>query len=166
MPTCQRHEDLSGRPCGPSSQRRRPAAPVPAEQGHRSVDPRSAQPAHLADLLPQHGAVERRPFDLSVFEQGSYWITPDQVRVPLRKMSREVLRGVVDFLSCHASHFYVQMLRRAVLKCVLVGESGDLHAKGDAACDLRLLLEMAPDAWLESTPLVRSLRRRVAEAES
>ena len=71
---------------------------------------------------------------------------------------------MVGYLREHASHFYVENLRRAVVRWLLDRSDADRErvdpeeTAGDGP-DLPPIVLLSATSWLESTPLMRGLRR-------
>jgi len=99
-------------------------------------------------VLP--GTLDRR-----VLSQAHYWITADGQILELIRMSRDHLCNVLEMLSGVAV-----LLHIGAMLDVLLGDPGDLAAE---VVTYQLtgssLASVSPQAWLESTALVRSLQR-------
>ncbi|WP_160010049.1 hypothetical protein [Nocardioides sp. AX2bis] len=101
--------------------------------------------------------------DLRVFDQDQWWV--DRTGTPhlLQDMSVEYLGNVIEFLLEHRDGFYADTIRRWFVQSLgdqlLFDEpGGELLAAVAGGPDWD---EVAPEEWLESTPLMRKLRRSV-----
>lgn len=103
--------------------------------------------------------------DLRVFDQDVYWV--DRFGAPhlLEEMDEAYRRNVIGHLTAHVEGFYAGTLRRATFQMLgdaLLGRvSGEVVA---GALGAPTLTELTPVEWLESTPLMRRLRRLTPEA--
>lgn len=128
-----------------------PVSPVPAD----------------ADLWPGElpftafGWVGEDHLDLRVFDQGTYWV--DRWCTPhlIADMPAAYISNVIGFLLENAEYFHMCTARRMLLQIYgdnLLGRpSGDVLS---AAAGVPLVSDLAPDEWLESTVLMRALRRQ------
>jgi hypothetical protein len=98
--------------------------------------------------------------DLRVFDQATWWVDIAQQPHRLEDMSDGYVANVIEFLVDDAEYFHGETLRREWLQMcgdLLLGRmSADLVARtvgAPSTCDL------TPMQWLESTPLMRALRR-------
>lgn len=101
--------------------------------------------------------------DVRVFDQGTYWV--DRVGVAHLiegGMSDEYIENVIEFLVEFREQYRADCVRRAFIQTVgdrlLFGEpGGELLA---ASLGGPAWSELTAAEWLESTPLMRALRRR------
>lgn len=102
--------------------------------------------------------------DLRVFDQARYWVDRYGNPHEISEMSLEYVENVIIMLSGRSAEFYsVSMLRSALQ---MLGDISLGRPNGDLlACEVGggELGELAPDVWLEATPLMRALRRRVCD---
>ncbi|MHA3838270.1 hypothetical protein ACXR8F_21360 [Terrabacter sp. AAH1] len=127
--------------------------------------PRSPVPSD-ADLWPgelpftawrQH---ECGTLDLRVFDQDVWWVNIAQQPHPLEGMSLEYISNVIGFLEAHVEYFYVLTVRREILQRYGDAMLGRVSAEAVAeAAGATSLCQLSPREWLESTPLMRRLRR-------
>ncbi len=96
------------------------------------------------------GTLDRR-----VLSQPHYWVTVDGQILELIQMTRDHLRNVLDMLEGMAV-----LLHIGAMVDVVVGDLDELAAE---VLTYQLtgssLAHVSPQAWLQSTALVRSLRR-------
>ena len=108
----------------------------------------------------QHGS---GVLDLRVFDQDIWWVDIKEVPHRLVEMSDEYLSNVIGFLLAYAEHFHADtVMRWRLQECgdnLLGRPSGEALARAAGVPDLA---ELAPEVWLESTPLMRALRRTLA----
>ncbi|WP_416957833.1 hypothetical protein ACNKF0_09555 [Nocardioides sp. T5] len=102
--------------------------------------------------------------DLRVFDQDLAWI--DRTGRPhlLAEMSEEYVSNVIAFLVELREQYFVDTQRRWFIQSL-----GDQLLFGEPGCDVIAVAaggptwgEMSAETWLEATPLMRALRRRVA----
>lgn len=94
--------------------------------------------------------------DTRVFAQGTWWVNRDGVAFRIdSEMSERYVRAVLAFLFEHAVVWHMHHLLQRV------GNLPD-RAHSVTATDLQAVTGSA-DAWLEGTPLVRALRRRLTQ---
>lgn len=120
------------------------------------------------------GQFEDGMIDLRVFDQepstaaecdGIYWVDRSGAPHLVSDMSEDYVRNVIAFLTEHCEVFYLESARRAILQSlcdqVLTGQpSGEvlLTLIGGATWS-----DLTPAHWLESTSIMRLLRRRLAQ---
>ena len=96
------------------------------------------------------GTLDRR-----VLDQAHYWVSSDGQVLELIQMTRDHLSNVLAMLQG-----IVVMLHLGAMVDVLFGEPAELAAE---LVTFQLtgssLASVSPQAWLESTPLVRSIQR-------
>jgi hypothetical protein len=112
------------------------------------------------------GQHEYGSLDLRVFDQDVWWVDIAQRPHRIGEMSAEYIRNVIEFLVADAKYFYYQTMRRE-----LAAVAGDL-VLGRVSAELVAmavggpsLTDFTPEEWLESTTLMRALRRRAAADE-
>lgn len=103
-------------------------------------------------------------FDLRVFDQDIYWV--DRTGAPhlLAEMDNEYVANVITFLTELQDTYFQSTQRRWFIQT-----AGDQLLYGDPGGDVLVAAaggaswgELSAEAWLEGTPLMRALRRRVA----
>ena len=101
--------------------------------------------------------------DLRVFDQDVFWV--DRLGAPhlLKDMSQEYISNVIAFLTDLRDQYFADTQRRSFLQSagdqILFDEpAGEVlaHALGAPTWEM-----LSAEEWLESTPLMRSLRRRL-----
>lgn len=106
--------------------------------------------------------------DLRVFDQDVWWV--DRLGHPheLTQMSGEYVTNLITFLTQNREDFFI-----AVQRCARIQAFGDLCLFGDPGGDaLAVELggptwdDLTAETWLESTPLMRALRRRARAVPS
>ncbi|GGB98976.1 hypothetical protein [Cellulomonas carbonis] len=109
-------------------------------------------------------ACEPGTLNLAVLDQAVVWVTAQAVPLRIAEMSTAHLRNVVAFLSARAEEFYTSAVLTSLWAVVLADASGDEVAGERLAWELtgRSIADLEPAAWLESTALVRALRRELA----
>lgn len=134
---------MSGQPREPS--------PVPAD--------RDLWPGELP--FTAWGQHEHGTLDLRVFDQDVWWVDIAQRPHRIVEMSADYIGNVIDFLVADADYFHCATMRRE-----LVSMAGDLLL-GRVPADLVAravggpsLTALTAEEWLESTTLMRALRRR------
>ena len=120
-----------------------------------------------ADLWPGElpftawGQHEYGTLDLRVFDQQRYWVDIHQVPHQLSEMEPEYVRNVITFLLENREYFHAATVRRMAIQTVgdllLDRPSAELVAEAVGA---PALIDLTPEEWLESTPLMRALRAR------
>lgn len=112
----------------------------------------------LADV-PEWAHVAPGTWDLRVLTQGTWWVDR-QARVwRLADMSTAHLQGVLDMLFSIATGLHLNAMVDVLLEGAL-----DLTSLGAEAIAREAgagITDVAPDAYLESTELVRAIRREL-----
>jgi hypothetical protein len=103
--------------------------------------------------------------DLRVFDQDVWWV--DRLGQPhlLVEMGEEYIGNVVVHLEENATYFYHGTIRRNFIQ--MLGDAYYGRVSGDVAAEASgapALSDVTPEAWLESTPLMRRLRSIAASA--
>ena len=140
-----------------------------SRRGPESVYPPSPVPSD-ARLWPcelpftAFGHLGDDKLDLRVFDQDVYWVDRLGVGHRLEVMSREYVQNVVTFLVDIREQYF-----RATQRPWFIQILGDQFLYGEPGADvLGLGLggpswgDLTAEEWLESTPLMRSLRRRLS----
>lgn len=106
--------------------------------------------------------------DLRVFDQDVWWVDRRGRPHLVAQMSGEYVANVISFLTQFREGYFVVCRRRAHIQAL-----GDLYLFGDPGGDALAAALGAPtwddltaETWLESTPLMRALRRRAHGAGS
>ena len=141
-----------------------------AEQSRQEYEP-SPVPADR-DLWPGElpftawGQYEHGSLDLRVFDQGVWWVDISQRPHRINEMSADYIRNVIRFLVADAKYFYDATMRRELASMagdLMLGRvSADLVARAAGGPSLT---DFAPEEWLETTTLMRALRRRATTVE-
>ena len=101
--------------------------------------------------------------DLRVFEQDIYWVDRSGRAHLVAEMSPVYVFNVVAFLERHVDGFHRDCVWRWALATLGDVMLGSVPA---AALELELgqpwIVDLSPEEWLEATPLMRALRRRLA----
>ncbi|NUR14913.1 hypothetical protein [Terrabacter sp. C0L_2] len=101
--------------------------------------------------------------DLRVFDQDQWWVDRNQTPHMLTDMSALYVERVIDMLESLAEYYYLMTVRRDLLQRIgdeMLGRlSTDNVAESAGATPLR---DLTPQAWLEGSPLMRALRRRLS----
>ncbi|MDT0165741.1 hypothetical protein Q9R32_09250 [Actinotalea sp. AC32] len=121
--------------------------------------------AHENSWLPEWAAAcEPGTLNLAVLDQASVWVTAQAVPLRIAEMSTVHLRNVVAFLSARAEEFYTSAVLASLWAVVVADASGEEVAGERLAWELtgHSIADLEPAAWLESTALVRALRRELA----
>lgn len=102
--------------------------------------------------------------DLRVFDQDVYWV--DRAGTPhlLAQMSRDYIENMITFLMKSRDQYFADSQRRAFIQTLgdqlLFDEpGGEVLA---AALGGPSWSQLTAEEWLENTPLMRALRRRLA----
>jgi hypothetical protein len=98
--------------------------------------------------------------DLRVFDQDVWWV--DRLGRPHRlvEMSEEYVANVILHLEENARYFYFGTMRRSFIQ--MLGDAYYGRVNGDVVAEALgapTLSDVSPEQWLESTPLMRRLRR-------
>lgn len=103
--------------------------------------------------------------DLRVFDQDRWWVSRVGKAEQIVEMSEAYIDNVVAFLIEHREMYFSDTQRRWFIQTL-----GDQLLYDEPGADLLTLAAGGPnwsdldaETWLESTPLMRALRRRVAE---
>ncbi len=81
------------------------------------------------------------------------------------EMTEAYVRNVISFLETHTEYFYLGALRACTLQMVGDALLGRIGAERAAiAAGAPAMTEVEPATWLESTPLMRKLRRRTRQS--
>lgn len=122
-----------------------------------------------ADLPPGElpftawGQYEPGMLDLRVFEQDTWWVDREGCPHRLTQMSDDYLHNVIDFLGASVDAFHLAALSRTVVEMLRETLTGVPGVETLAcAAGAPTLGDVTPAAWLEGTPLMRSLRRELA----
>ena len=103
--------------------------------------------------------------DLRVFDQGWAWV--DRLGRPhlVDEMGEDYVANVIEFLEGCAESFFVGSIRRAAIQSI-----GDQLLFDDPGGEVLAAevggpswAELTVEEWLESTPLMRALRRRLSD---
>lgn len=102
--------------------------------------------------------------DSRVLYQEHFWVTADATVLSLATMTEAHLAAVVRFLlNAHATRLHLEAMLVALLDLLAAREVGQTTAE-QLTHDLtgQSIASASPQAWLESTPLLRALRRQLA----
>lgn len=112
-------------------------------------------PAWMLTIAP--GTLDSR-----VLDQERYWVTAEATVLPLTAMSGAHLSAVVRLLQVHATRVHLDVMVDALLALV------EAHTAGEATAEQvtheltgQSIASVSAEAWLESTPLMRALRREL-----
>jgi hypothetical protein len=131
-----------------------PPSPVPSD--------RRLWPAELP--FTAFGQFGLDSLDLRVFDQDIYWV--DRFGAPhlLAEMSNEYVGNVIGFLGECCEAYFHSTVRRWFIQT-----AGDQLLFGNPGADVLAAAaggpawsDLSPEQWLESTPLMRALRRQLA----
>jgi len=99
--------------------------------------------------------------DLRVFDQDLYWVDRTGTPHPIAEMSREYIGNVINWLCEYREGYFAGTVRRWFIQTV-----GDQLLFGDPPGEVLAAElggpawgELTAEEWLESTPLMRTLRR-------
>jgi len=113
-------------------------------------------PAWAQQLSP--GALDRR-----VLDQSRIWVTAEARVVFLADMSTAHLRAVIEMLTVRAVEFHAAAVLDALYALVLADLTGEAAGEWLArAFGGPSVAALDPVTWLETTALVRALRRELA----
>lgn len=100
---------------------------------------------------------------LRVFDQGIWWVDVQQRPHRIAEMPADYVANVIGHLEGNAEYFYVATLRRIVIEDATNLLLGRLPVNAVAeGLGAPSLADVAPHAWLASTPLLRALHRHCA----
>lgn len=101
--------------------------------------------------------------DSRVLTQEHYWVTVDAIVLPLGAMTEAHLSAVVRFLLTRATLLHLDAMVDALADLIEARALGETTAE-QLMHDLtgQSIASVSPDAWFESTPLLRALRRELA----
>lgn len=101
--------------------------------------------------------------DSRVLDQEYYWVTAEATVLPLASMTEAHLSAVVRLLYAHATPMHLDAMVDALLDVIDARSAGETTAE-QLTHDLtgQSIASVSSDAWLESTPLMRALRRELA----
>jgi len=130
-----------------------PPSPVPSD--------RRLWPGELP--FTAFGQFGEDSLDLRVFDQRTYWVDRTGTAHLLSQMSDAYIVNVINFLTELRDQYFADSMRRAFIQILgdqlLFDDPSDellgIEAGGPAWSDL------TAEQWLESTPLMRALRRRL-----
>lgn len=132
-----------------------PSSPVPSD--------RRLWPGELP--FTAFGQLGEDRLDLRVFDQDVWWVDRHGHPHVIAHMSDEYIANVISFLTQFREDYFVDSQRRAHIQAL-----GDLYLFGDPGGDaLAAALggptweDLTAETWLESTPLMRALRRRTPD---
>jgi hypothetical protein len=101
--------------------------------------------------------------DLRVFDQDRYWVDRHGVAHEIIDMEQDYVQNVVTMLESRVEEFHAATVQRWIAQSVgdaLLGKlNGEIIALG---LGVGSVAGVEPATWLESTPLVRALRVRLA----
>lgn len=139
-----------------------------------SRDPRDYPPSPVpSDQRPWPGELPFTAFghlgvdmlDLRVFDQDVWWVDRIDTSHRLEAMGADYVENVVAFLLQHREMYFADTQRRWFIQTL-----GDQLLYDDPGADVLAVAAGGPtwsdldaETWLESTPLMRALRSRVAQ---
>lgn len=106
--------------------------------------------------------------DSRVLYQDHYGVTADATVLSLASMSEAHLSAVVRLLrDAHATRLHLEAMLEALQDLLAARETGQTTAE-QLTHDLtdRSIASVSPEAWLESTPLMRALRQHLSPLHS
>lgn len=100
--------------------------------------------------------------DLRVIEQDVWWVDIHGDPHLLAEMSPEYLSNVVGHLQVYVLQYFTDVLLKTAYEVIYDSRTGRPNAEllSRAAGGPRIT-DLTPEEWLESTPLMRELRRRL-----
>lgn len=138
------------------------------DRSHSETYPRSPVPSDRR-LWPGElpftafGQFGEGRLDARVIDQQVFWVSRAGHAELIERMSDEYVANVISFLTPFREHWFV-----GIKRCAHIQALGDLYLFGDPGGDaLAVALggptwdDLTAEIWLESTPLMRALRRRV-----
>ncbi len=113
-------------------------------------------PAWISTIAP--GTLDAR-----VLDQERYWVTAEATVLPLAGMTGAHLSAVARLLHAHATCMHLDAMFDALLDLIDARSVGETTAE-QLTHDLtgQSIASVSPDVWLESTPLMRAIRRELA----
>lgn len=111
------------------------------------------------------GQHEYGRLDLRVFDQEVWWVDIEQRPHRLTEMSAAYIANVIAFLEQHRDYYYAETTRRLVIQLagdLMLGRVPDEVVAGELGAPKHT--DLTPEEWLEATPLMRALRRRLASS--
>lgn len=105
------------------------------------------------------GALDRR-----VLDQDWFWVTANATILRLSQMSTAHLDAVVEFLhEQHATRLHLNAMLDAMVELIVAADAGGTTGEvlTHTLCG-ESIATVDQHAWLESTPLVRAIRRELA----
>ena len=131
-----------------------PPSPVPSDQ--------RLWPGELP--FTAFGHLGKGMLDLRVLDQTCWWVNSEGIPHPISEMSENYVDNVIAFLIEHREMYFADTQRRWFIQTL-----GDQMLYGDPGAEVLAVAAGGPtwsdldaETWLESTPLMRALRRRVA----
>ena len=113
-------------------------------------------PAWMLTIAP--GTMDPR-----VLDQDRYWVTAEATVLPLAAMSGAHLSAVVRLLHLRATCMHMDAMVDALLDLIDARSAGETTPE-QLTHDLigQSIASVSADAWLESTALMRTIRRELA----
>jgi len=101
--------------------------------------------------------------DARVLDQERYWVTAEAVVLPLAAMTGAHLSAVARLLQTHATRMHMNAMVDALLELIDARSTGDTTPE-QLTHDLigQSIASVTAAAWLESTALMRAIRRELA----
>ncbi|EYR63136.1 hypothetical protein N866_02730 [Actinotalea ferrariae CF5-4] len=116
-------------------------------------------PATTPDWAPVTPGV----LDLRVLDQAECWVTAEAVVLRIAEVPTPHLQSIVTFLTRRAEELYTAAVLNSFWAVALADASGEVAAER-LVWELtgRSIADIEPTVWLESTALMRGLRRELA----
>jgi len=108
-------------------------------------------------------AVAPGTLDARVLHQARYWVTADGVVLPLASMAGAHLSAVIRLLRARATPLHLAAMAATLADLIEACVTGGTTAE-QLTHDLtgQSIASVSAHTWLESTPLMRALRRELA----
>jgi hypothetical protein len=123
------------------------------------MSPSDREPNTRPDWAPVTPGV----LDLRVLDQAEYWVTAEAVVPRIVEAPTPQLQNIIEFLTRRAEELYTAAVLNSLWAVAVADASGEVAAER-LVWELtgRSVADIEPAEWLESTALMRGLRRELA----
>jgi len=113
------------------------------------------------DIRGQLEVEAGRQFDLRVFNQSTWWFTPEGERIAIAALDADDCLELAGWLREYARYFYLSVLRLELFRLALrTAGVAEAVATADTSPDgVPELVYQSAEAWMESTLLYRAIAR-------